>query len=1030
MADVSISEQDIFRTTLSAVTEVGHCTLPVEDVTQDEITAMNSNCTDMDIDYFMMKETCSVLLSKEPVVNLLADFSAEFFPRPIRENIYSAIVKETLVFGKIGDYKIGIVTKEKGQTEPIFDAEEDNNDYEDDITNNVSYNFINERLQIINYNWQRGHSFLNMKELLLEHFSEFILVIYKYGQKAPYRQLAPRIVSIFSDAGIPVEIAFGKQFKMENYFLSAKFIDEYRNYAFSNFLSNSMCNIRINNPTYAQTIAPNCYRMTLYNSLQHYKKDINFALTKQANALSCKLNQFQQSFSELDDKLKIISNRLETTELRMELYFTITTMRQYNDSLFSMRSLLTSFQIVKKNVEQLKTYFRQRRKLLKAFFSQSNDFEDEKTLYFLFFYEKYIKFIDSSQAMTLKFLKTNCGLYLPERWLDKESKLLTKFFYDDWSIVQVWTALKNIFSGRNDALTVATYYFLQYIQHFYRFIEAEPDQMEYCVEQVGNLLVNKEKVTNNQLSWETSSLPMQPLLRLMLQKLSKNPFWKGILSRLVDISSANTVFLRKLETMLVKAEFKIPLNNVVHSIAKDGYATSDPTSFPKILAFSQRTNYDEFIQEIAKRPRPSNAQLLKDISYCESLFSAFKKEIPNCERHFHGTTAIPIQCKFHCEFDVFLSFLLNNVAVDLSGSSNEMRKAVSYFYNFQSFSLYVYAGLWKYYKSEVKIPDVLKSYILNTLCCREYKKGTNMAMKNKRLTLTKMFYFTGRFDRRGAMEGLYLPANCRIDLIPRVGKQSHKQLLSSSNVMLSLAGITTPQQVFPNQHEYIFPDSGYDSDLLMSEVRPSESPRRPAEEFDEFGDEFWFDEELLSNGGFIDKITNNATESSRNGIEPQMTMTTNSNSNSFQNSITRPVFNSPFTPTQSLSPSAKRLALEKSSSLATNVLSLPSSHQSQTPTRNMGLPVNETFRNPIVNQSHGAATNIPDRVLTFEEKLHSIFPDPGQKPFIAIMIRHKITENLLITTTKEELEEYLQAMCNMSRIIAGAISTELKENFK
>ena len=1023
MADASISEEDIFRTTLSSVTEIGHCTLAVESVNIEEKISMNRASEEMDIDYFMMKETCSVLLSKQPVVNLLADFSAEFFPRPFKERIYSATVKEILSFGKIGDYKIGIVIKEKGHTEPIFDGEEENLDENlDDITQNVSYKFIHEKLQVINYTWLRGHSFLNMKDLLVEHFGELVLVIYKYGQKAPHRQLSARIISIFSDAGIPVEMALGKQYKLENYFLSAKLINEYRSYAFSNFLSNEMCNIRINNPTYAKTIAPNCYRMTLYNSLQHYKKDIDFSLTKQANATSCSLNQFQHSFAELDDKLKILSGRLPSTELRMELYFSITTMAQYNDAIHSMRSLITSFQIVKKDVVELTAYFRQRRKLLKAFFSHSKDFDDAKSLYFLFFYDKYIKFIDSSQLMTDKFLKSNCGLYIPERWLDKTSKLFTKFFYDDWTIVQVWNALKKIFDGRNDSLTVSTYYLFQYIQHFYRFIECDQDQLNYAVERIGNLLIDKETVKSSQLTWETSTLPMQPIFRLMLQKHSKNFFLKAILLKLVDFSVSTTIFLLRLEELLIKADFTVPLNNVLHSIAKDGYVTSDPTSYPKLLAFVQRTDFNEFILAIQSRPRPSGAQFLKDLSYTESLLAAFRREIRNCEKHFLGSSVVPIMCKFSVEYEVFLSFLLNNVAVDLTGVSNEMRKAASYFFNFPSFSLYLYAGLWKYYLSEMRIPDVLKSYILNTLCCREYKKGSNNAMKNKRMTLSKIFYFTGRFDRKGTMEGLFLPADCRTDLMSRLGKPSHRQLSSSTNSMMSLAGPNVPTQVFANQHQYVFPDTGYDSDLLIREVELPSTRRNSTTRVEEFGGEdFPFDDEFINSEEFMN-LTRAPVPTTSSPVVRNIPIEDLFN-NTFRSSVSKPVFTPDLFSRAEHHHSMKRLALEHPPPQIQNKYELADTKQ--TPT--LSLSVAEEVELIDLAAQLCSQPMVPQ---SFESKLCRIFPESQQKTFISTMVKQKITEEKVIQATEEELEEYLVTMCKMSRIISGAIAGELKYNFK
>ena len=82
MSSNPISEQQILTTVLTAVGEAYNCAFPCQDVTEADLEYMMSNRSDIDIDYLMMREECSKMMSSTIVLEFFIDGFPEFFPRP------------------------------------------------------------------------------------------------------------------------------------------------------------------------------------------------------------------------------------------------------------------------------------------------------------------------------------------------------------------------------------------------------------------------------------------------------------------------------------------------------------------------------------------------------------------------------------------------------------------------------------------------------------------------------------------------------------------------------------------------------------------------------------------------------------------------------------------------------------------------------------------------------------------------------------------------------------------------------------
>ena len=297
-------------------------------------------------------------------------------------------MKDLLSFGTIGDYKVSFVLSRKGVADDVAD-----DDQNDDETADVAVIEADEMTTVgdINYflteqhlKFKKFYSYSELVELLVQKFPSATICIYRYGQKVDYQSMKVRIINLISVAKIPVELALAKQYKLADCFLGIRYASALKNYAYSNFLSNEMCNILINSHQIAQTYSPNCYRLAIYNTFQHSKKNIDLILRKQSGTSSSILGYFANSVIHNISLLGQLGEQVKNTELRVEIYFGATTVEHIRTATKALAILLNSFQLVQRSSQEVFKHFNFTRLFLSSLFAYCSALPDPSSFFFHF----------------------------------------------------------------------------------------------------------------------------------------------------------------------------------------------------------------------------------------------------------------------------------------------------------------------------------------------------------------------------------------------------------------------------------------------------------------------------------------------------------------------------------------------------------------------------------------------------------------------------------------------------------------------
>ena len=1017
MDGFTLSEEDILKTTLSSVTESGYNTFPCETLSLSEKQALNQTQSEVDIDYFMVKEECSVLLSKRQILDFFSDCSSEIYSNTKKCGLYSTTVKEVLVLGKIGDYQIGTLYSEKLRSESFAEDEIDENTYEDKEFENtgddsgLTRDDVVSRLKRISEIVTGRISFNRMADLLRREFDGIVLVIWKYGQKIPLKDVLPRIIRILSDAGLPIEVALGVQFSSPSKFYTAKTTQDHKNYGFSNFLSNNMCNIRINNSTLTEIYATNCYRLCIYNTLQHSKKDIDLLLERTPGHINSTLSAFEGSIFRNFSALSRLSDKIMHTSLRLELYFTVGNIVNFNNAISSMKTLLPEFELVSKNSLDVDKIFLRRMDVMKAFFSYSKMMEDIRCLFFILYYARYITFIDSTQKTTDAFLNTNCGMFLPEYWIDRSTKLLTRYFFDANTIPQVWYMLLSVFGESKLSRPNVCFYFMLYFNHFISYLDTNVDFARKCADYIGKSLVMMEKITKRQLLLNSSTFGLNDLLFALGRKHKELPFYRGFLDNLKTISSVNGNFIKELTTILIQNRFQSVINCSLFTLMIQQDGTSAHLCWKEIQEFGREVNYEDlFISEsemesLAYSEERSDNEFLVKIRgsrrMMDRIFQTFCSCLKAQNDNFFGEDMIPYDSKIKPDIAVFASFFLMSFPVNYTERNSVLKKAVDIFKDFAAFVQYLYVALFKYYNEKKETPKKMKSFISNFISAKRYM-GKNFGFD---MTFNRFTYCSGRFDRLRDVPGLFLPIDARCDIKSRIGKVPYRHLTDFGQ-MMSL----------PEANPRSFKDP------LDAVFAKFDNVRNPA----------LFSQGMLND--VISPVLNNTALLHDNESDKSDASILDYSELLERKDILKPTGmstnNSPLI--EHLNTNSIDAVLNKNEALFNDV---PASDQPSTilPANRVqflgkiSLPPKKIDFSPL--DGIIKKKKLANLASAFRMKLQKIFPSEEDKTFINILISKNITEEVIIESSEEELKETLQRHCKLSTIDSICTAVTLKQKY-
>ena len=304
--------ENLLLGTLSNITEQARGGFVVEPVNDGEKKFINTNWNSMDVDYLSFTGKCTEILSKPTINQFFAHSTCKFLKTPFSKKVYSSTAKDILVIGNISEYTLGIVYHQS-QTDVDF-----NDNYEIVVDSSIIQSGRQSHYAAICNSIRKCREdrmesvldFVKIKESLLKYFPQSSIIIFRYGQKINYLSILKDLERIIEVDNVPFELALGRKYLKEGYFLSGKSTQKILDFSYSNFLSNDSVNILIKNPAVCQTYANNSFRICLYNTLQHGKNNISMYL---------KSIQSRKKFIEKSTALELFTKSSEIMDVDLSM---------------------------------------------------------------------------------------------------------------------------------------------------------------------------------------------------------------------------------------------------------------------------------------------------------------------------------------------------------------------------------------------------------------------------------------------------------------------------------------------------------------------------------------------------------------------------------------------------------------------------------------------------------------------------------------------------------------------------------------
>ena len=312
---------------------------------------------------------------------------------------------------------------------------------------------------------------------MLDCFPLLTVVFFKYGQKTPFVDLADRIRNMVTNLKIPLEIAFGKQYTLSEHFVCAQKNDSFKKFSFSNFLSNDMCNVLNNDVAIAQTFCRPCYRLSLYNTWQHQKKDVYLGLRRGKGCNTVNLESFKDSLVTNFKKIGKLSKGLDISRLRLKMNASINEPNDLQQVLDNMLYSINLFSIVKVPTEHLQKLIEVTCLSIMSLFRSLAKCNDARALSFLFLYGKLLAFIFSTEKLTKTFIESNCGVFILRSQVHLETWLINDDFFRGRTLPQVWATMNSVFCPKDSGSASINLWYCVYVAHFGELISFSNDYL-------------------------------------------------------------------------------------------------------------------------------------------------------------------------------------------------------------------------------------------------------------------------------------------------------------------------------------------------------------------------------------------------------------------------------------------------------------------------------------------------------------------------------------------------------------------------
>ena len=779
----------------------------------------------LDLDYLCLTEKCSTMFAHSPVQSFFADLPCELLSKGFIQNLYSKRNKKIFCIAKVGDYSLGLVVQSsdsnlEDEAEDLSIATGFQLSFESDryLCASIVNQFLGNQCRLLT----KVISFESLGGILSTEYATCTVAIARYGQKVPLSVIKPKLVDFLSGCAIPIEVALGQEFEVNGYFLSAKYSGKVKQFAYSNFLSNDLCNILINNEIVARAHCPTCFRLSVYSTLQHHKKDVKIFLERSGAAVDCSLSNFGCSLERSMARLSALCEKIPLAKLRVEMYFSVSSLPDLNNSIRCLRLALQSFELVKCPVDQVQLHFMRSVKLTMQLYSHCKAFEDSKSLCFILFYSKLSSYVFSTEKMSGNFITDNLGLFLSESSFEDSSFVLLPAFTKQYTVHSVYNALVAVFGTSAKSTVFVSYYLaILYIQ-FKSCFNGEQSVVRFMAQKIGAAIVDLCSVSDSQLHLPVVESNIYVILQAIATRFTKKVFVVELVQCFLKSSIESDELFAFLQSYLLSVEFKFCFSNSLYSL-KNSTEYVCTLSYDLLSEVVSRYTSDEFINLLRKGHLERSSSEKRDLQYFEEFLRMFEESELRLADFFLGLNGdfVPLNKRIHMEREVLASFLFVSVPLGRNITiHSEMVNAISLFTSFESLIKFIYATALKYYHSDSVGHSRYKKYTTNLFPLKRMNSVKDASKNFDGLTFNKVIYFSGRFDRTIGREGIYLPLLDKMYLLSRYGKVPHQQYTCVHDILRGRSANSDVREATEklNQIQYVFENqmSSNENSLLFN----------------------------------------------------------------------------------------------------------------------------------------------------------------------------------------------------------------------
>lgn len=695
--------------------------LSFNSVDMDQLAELKVTSSTIDVDYLLLHGSPPILFDAPSVLNLLGTHSGKLEKALRKVKVYSTTFTNGIyVFGTISNFNIGISAH---VNLPKHDEE-----------SSLLVKTINGILFDIN----GSYPFRDIKNIIKSRFHSFDVVIFCHGQKTPITLLENLLIEMPSLC--TMEIALGIEHSLQNSFLSFKLDENYKNFCYSNFLSNTSCNLLIDDQTIASKLANNSYRLIIYNTLQHEKTKIAYEFSKLSadndDSITSVQTLFGDSIKGTISNIFKFANNLTTSKLRIEVYYIITPSNLECCKL-SLTLLINKLSFVQISLSNIQKFIKSICLNYMNLFNRLKCSSDAKDyMYLLYIYYLAISAIFSLRKMNSKsFLDENYGVALPTFEFDPKTKEFSIDFLKRFTPSKLSSLLYEIFTNSLDMNECRIFIMLSYVHYLYSknmpLIDGNLYIIKNSIDFIKERLVTSKR-TDSIKKNDIVYLPVHEWMNKLIQKFSHRPLFNKLMRLILSFQETNMPFYSAFLAEVKSINVHI-FDNRVSYLVDNGTVMYDPNPITiySLLGFTQKYSYEKCSSLLDSNIELTleNTALIQTVDKVFSWLNA--ATVKYCEK-----------CKiydFKYAIDMDIIFRLLFMSIPLVNENNtKALLAIEYFGNTSIFEQFAALIIIQYYLSI----NINKTFTKKT---SNFTRLHLRTISRFRFSFTQLSYLTGLF---------------------------------------------------------------------------------------------------------------------------------------------------------------------------------------------------------------------------------------------------------------------------------------------